>query len=457
MYDHYDVIVLGTGLTESILAGMLSSAFYEEYESAPPDRHEKRKRTILVLDPNPYYGGECASLPLTEMRERFSSAAGQPQYNPFTTPQGGSYLLDVIPKFVMASGLLVKILTATGAIHYNTEWMVAQGSYVRQGNRLYKVPVTPDEALQSPLMGFFEKRRTAKFLQMCVEKPHVQSPYTTMSMRETFKKYKLEPSTILFLGHAVALYDNDMYLDRPAAETLSRIALYATSLQQFENAGSPYLYPLYGMSVLPQVFSRFCAARGGTFVVNCPKPIEIDSDVQTVTVGAERKIIHYSKLVSAPSFFRHKLKKVGQTVKCVCIFSQPPLRDLPDVTSAQVILPAAELNRQHDIYVMVLSSEHKVCPPGKYIGMVATTIETSHPEKELTAGLSLFHHIDEKFVIISDLYKDESPCKNVHISQSYDASTHFEGTAADALRLFQEVMGYAFDLERPAPDVGDVL
>jgi len=32
-------------------------------------------------------------------------------------------------------------------------------------------------------------------------------------MRDVFAKYKLEPNTIDFLGHAVALYVDDTYLD----------------------------------------------------------------------------------------------------------------------------------------------------------------------------------------------------------------------------------------------------
>jgi Rab GDP dissociation inhibitor len=44
-----------------------------------------------------------------------------------------------------------------------------------------------------------------------------------MPMREVFKKYKLEDNTIDFLGHAVALYPDDTYLEKPAIDTLKKV------------------------------------------------------------------------------------------------------------------------------------------------------------------------------------------------------------------------------------------
>ena len=50
--EEYDVVVLGTGLTECILSGLLSV--------------EGKK--VLHMDRNDYYGGESASLNLTQVK-----------------------------------------------------------------------------------------------------------------------------------------------------------------------------------------------------------------------------------------------------------------------------------------------------------------------------------------------------------------------------------------------------
>lgn len=55
MDEEYDAIVLGTGLKECILSGMLSVS----------------GKKVLHIDRNQYYGGDCASItPLEELFAR---------------------------------------------------------------------------------------------------------------------------------------------------------------------------------------------------------------------------------------------------------------------------------------------------------------------------------------------------------------------------------------------------
>uniref|UniRef100_A0A7N6BGT6 Rab GDP dissociation inhibitor n=1 Tax=Anabas testudineus TaxID=64144 RepID=A0A7N6BGT6_ANATE len=54
--EEYDVIVLGTGLKECILSGLMSLS----------------GKKVLHIDKNPYYGGVSASIsPLEELYKRF--------------------------------------------------------------------------------------------------------------------------------------------------------------------------------------------------------------------------------------------------------------------------------------------------------------------------------------------------------------------------------------------------
>ena len=65
MNTQYDIIVLGTGLKESILAGLLSKI-------PKNDNDEKMKNyKIFQLDRNNYYGSDSASLNLTNLWKRF--------------------------------------------------------------------------------------------------------------------------------------------------------------------------------------------------------------------------------------------------------------------------------------------------------------------------------------------------------------------------------------------------
>ena len=44
------------------------------------------------------------------------------------------------------------------------------------------------------------------------------------------------------------------YLSQPAIHLIEAVQLYANSLTHYENAPSPYLYPVYGLGGLPESF-----------------------------------------------------------------------------------------------------------------------------------------------------------------------------------------------------------
>ena len=56
--------------------------------------------------------------------------------------------VDLIPKFLMANGQLVKLLIHTGVTRY-LEFKSVEGSYVYKGNKISKVPSDDKEALTS--------------------------------------------------------------------------------------------------------------------------------------------------------------------------------------------------------------------------------------------------------------------------------------------------------------------
>ena len=109
MNEEYEVIVLGTGLKECILSGLLSV----------------KGKKVLHLDRNGYYGADCASLNLTNLWQMFRSGQDPPK----EFGHNRDWNVDLIPKFIMANGNLVKILLHTKVTRY-LEWKCLDGSYV---------------------------------------------------------------------------------------------------------------------------------------------------------------------------------------------------------------------------------------------------------------------------------------------------------------------------------------
>jgi Rab GDP dissociation inhibitor len=215
MNEEYDVIVLGTGLKECILSGLLSV----------------KGKKVLHLDRNGYYGAETASLNLTNLWQMFRPDVEAPkEYG-----HNRDWNVDLIPKFIMANGKLVKMLLHTKVTRY-LEWKCVDASYVMKnatggffskgGHMIAKVPCTDTEAVKSPLMGLFEKKRLRNFL-VAMDKLDLQNKstwgdldYNSMTMDQVYKKFSLEENTIDFLGHAVALQLDDDYRMRPAIDTM---------------------------------------------------------------------------------------------------------------------------------------------------------------------------------------------------------------------------------------------
>jgi Rab GDP dissociation inhibitor len=433
MDEEYDCIILGTGLKECVLSGMLSVDGLK----------------VLHMDRHNHYGGDCASLNLTQLYEKFKNTQA-----PASLGRPSDYNVDLIPKFIMASGILVKMLVHTDVTRY-LEFKSVDGSYVMVQGHVYKVPATDSEALTSSLLSIFQKRYCKKFFSFIQDfdinnpKTHKGYDLTRMTMKELFSAFSLGADTVDFVGHALALHINDDYLSQPALPTLDRIRLYVESLARYSK--SPYIYPLYGLGELPQAFARLSAIHGGTYMLN--KPIEeiVMEGGKVVGVKSEGEVARCKFVIGDPSYFPSKVRQVGHVVRTIC-FLEHPIPNTNNSESCQIIIPQKQVNRKSDIYISCVSSSHNVCAKGKFIAIASTTVETNNPEAELKPAFDLLGPIVEKFTSVSPMMipTDDGTSDKIFVSTSYDATSHFETTCVDILDLYKRVTGKDADLSPPA-------
>jgi Rab GDP dissociation inhibitor len=150
------------------------------------------------------------------------------------------------------------------------------------------------------------------------------------------------------------------------------------------------------------------------------------------------------------------VRKTGKVVRCICILDHP-IANTKDALSTQIIIPQKQVGRRSDIYVSLISYTHQVSAKGWFIGMVSTTVESDNPENEIKPGLELLLPIAHKFVSVSDFYEpnDNGLESQLFISQSYDATTHFETTCLDVLDIFKRGTGEDFDFSKIKQELGD--
>mmetsp|Transcript_31058 Transcript_31058/g.50379 ORF Transcript_31058/g.50379 Transcript_31058/m.50379 type:complete len:449 (-) Transcript_31058:1470-2816(-) len=447
MNEAYDVIILGTGLKECILSGLLSVS----------------GKKVLHLDRNDYYGAESASLNLKQLFKKFEGDDSKMDEQMFGASK--SYSVDLCPKFLMGMGNLVKMLLHTKVTRY-LEFRCVGGSFVYKDSSLFEVPVTPAAALNSSLMGLFQKRRYKNFLQWVLDvkeddmKTWGKLDLKKQSMREVYAYWKCDDNTQAFTGHAIALYQDDSYLD-DASRTLdciSRLQMYAWSLSRFEK--SPYIYPVWGLGGLPEGFSRLAAVHGGVYMLRRDiEEIEYNGQGQVTGVKVKDEGSATCKqLIGDPSYFLQskKVQKTGTVARWLCILDHP-VEGTNNSHSAQIILPTKQTGHKSDIYVSVQSAELQVAPKGRWIAMISAEVYTSQPRKELQVAYKLLGSVLKDFFMVNDTYKavNEQVDDNVFISSSMDASTHFEHTTKEVMKIYKQITGQDVDLNANPDSIND--
>ncbi|KAF1333409.1 Rab proteins geranylgeranyltransferase component, partial [Globisporangium splendens] len=204
----YDVILVGTGMVEAILAGALARV----------------GKKVLHLDQNDYYGSNYASFPLKQFRQWTQNESAAPRYfdedndvdskatkvaNPDSLPdnvsdvpiqnslrcnllhesfaddavreellaKSSSFSVDINPRLVLSSEALVETLITSGVGQY-LEFTAIQHTYVHLPSSpssgsvedtVWEVPCSKKDVFQSKLLGMVEKRQLMKFLQFVAD------------------------------------------------------------------------------------------------------------------------------------------------------------------------------------------------------------------------------------------------------------------------------------------------
>lgn len=266
----------------------------------------------------------------------------------------------------MANGELTNILVSTDVTRY-LEFRQIAGSYVQTGAgtraNVAKVPSDAGEALRSPLMGLFEKRRARNFLEWVgafkTEDPatHKGLNMDQITMKEVYDKFGLEATTRDFIGHSMALYTTDEYITTKgmAPDAVERIRLYVNSMARYGK--SPYIYPLYGLGELPQGFARLSAIYGGTYMLNTSVDEIVYDGNKAVGIKATMKergddgeVMKFEtkakKILADPTYFPNKVQVTGHLLKAICILNHP-IDKTDNLDSVQLIIPQSQVGRKN--------------------------------------------------------------------------------------------------------------
>jgi Rab GDP dissociation inhibitor len=276
-------------------------------------------------------------------------------------------------------------------------------------------------------------------------------------------------NTTEFIGHCIALHQDNLYLNQPAIHTVHNMRKYAKSLAKYDEGNSPFIYPEYGLGGLSEAFARICSINGGDFILG--RDIH-DNDfivnntgnekkIQVSCINSETKIIEgctVNAIVGDPSYFNdNKRMQQGSIIRCICLL-RGRVEGLPD-ENVQIIYPQGQCipKRQNDIYISIIGSSFKCTPDNSNIwcATMSTIIENqNNPFSELSNAMKLVGgdaNIIDSFYEVTPYYvplEDDENDDNIYVSKSVDATTHFESITLDVISLYERITGEKLQFDK---------
>ncbi|WVF67173.1 hypothetical protein IAT40_001919 [Kwoniella sp. CBS 6097] len=313
--DHYDSIVIGTGLAESIAAASLAKA----------------GKSILHLDPNEYYGGQQASLTLDELaiwaeaqvegqastpsstKQAYGviySQASTSKLTPQLEKDKRRYAISLFPAVLPSRGKLIETLIASDVSKYVSFRLLDSVSIYEPSptaeaeGGFKKVPGSKEEVFKDKSVKLLDKRRLMKFLMFAAgefEQDELLRGKETQPLldflQESFSiPVPLSQSIAYAISHCSSEKDEIL-------PSLIRTRRYLRSIGRY--GPSAFLVGQYGgAGEVAQGFCRACAVFGGTYVLGpsaIPTSIEQTADGISLQIPCHPRPVTASHLISLPN------------------------------------------------------------------------------------------------------------------------------------------------------------
>ncbi|XP_058110253.1 rab escort protein 1 [Magnolia sinica] len=407
----FDLIVVGTGLPESIIAASASSA----------------GKSVLHLDPNPFYGSHFSSLSLASFssflhqRSRLYSHVEISSHSPQTLDEHSRrFSLDLSgPRLFFCADPMVDLILRSGASNH-LEFKSVDASFLYREGHLSPVPDSREGIFQDRTLGLTEKSQLMRFFKLVREhfaldgssgstgggsvdeerkripEEDLESPFV-----DFLQKQRLPPKIKAMILYAIAMVDYDQ--DSPdicqkltkTKDGMESLALYNSSVGRFPNALGAFIYPIYGQGELPQSFCRCAAVKGALYVLRMPVTgLLLDEEhghYKGVRLASGQELFSH-QLVVDPSFVGPLLSfssselqheglnpgdvtnassPVKQVSRGVCIIRGSIQPELPNLL---VVFPPRSLYDEQatSVRALQLGSNVAVCPSGLFVLYLST-------------------------------------------------------------------------------------
>ena len=447
MEKKYDIVVLGTGIKEFTILGLLL-----KYPKIKKIMIKQEDLKICLISKNKYYGEDSPSFNLSQLWSYFNKNQNPPEHY----GEDKDWNIDLIPKIMMTNSPLIKLFILTDIYHF-IEWKNIEEVFVYQYDkggvfssakgRIYKVPSTQEDISNSELMGMFEKNRCKKFYNFIQNFKESEEMNINITFRDVINQFGLELNTIDFIGHAIALYSDNNFIEDKAINTIKKIKFYFNNLEtknKTQYLSTPFIYPIWGLQKIYKDYERECYLYDFKYINDCnvEKILYDDNNKFKGIETSNGDHIYGSILISEPSYMEkfNKVQIKKRIIRRICLMNHPIL-GIGEYDSCQIIIPQNQIGRNNDIFILQLGYGHCVCKKGYYFVVISTYDDGNDINKQLASAMKIIGNTLECFDKVYSYYEpiDKSFNENIYISNSLLPQSHFENDFEDIIDEFQKI------------------
>ncbi|KAJ3073953.1 hypothetical protein HDU98_000255 [Podochytrium sp. JEL0797] len=444
--DHFDVLVIGTGPTESFLAAALS----------------RNGKKVVHVDSSEMYGGQGAVATLAEMLadDRGAEAVPKDQETLSTLLETArKYTCELSPKLIFANGELVSNMIASNVSNY-LEFRALESTHLLwDGTALEAVPCSKEDIFKNESIGLLEKRRLMKLLSQFV-------------MDDTKKEGGMEGG----VEEEVVAEAVDPDAGMPFVEYLQKQKLTPKSTAMLFNAIGLFVK---ARDVAHGELDGVCAVHGGTYMLDYhPTSAAVEvKDGGSVFVfksnreGSETEF-SCNWIVSSPtcaSQYGNLLKEVtgrdlGEKPKLKRISRSMAIYDtkLARVGEPGLIVIPPRSSDKNGVVGIQHSNNTLVCPAGKFVLYLWTeSDETATARQDLETTLTALLQVGGQsesgetetspiVPLVTIYYTQSIPIlsepsdtagSNMVLTQDWSDAIGFEESLAEARTVFERIVG----------------
>jgi len=452
--SRYDVVVLGSGMKQSLLAGLLASHGKEVLQLDPVANAGKSfdlQQFAYELD------GPGAKLPA-------ESKVGK----------GSDYSIERAPKMFIASGNQLQLLVASGAWQHMSPpgfKRVHRSLMYRQRPDgkpdVHRVLANSEDVVKTRMLAALDKARVVQFFLWIErydendEKTHTSGPLSKtaldvhkMKASKFLAFWDLPKDAMAMIIRGMALHEGTLkdLKKLPAILLVRRLKRYKDAYRTFPHMTSPYVYPVggFGSTLVPAITQVVEGSGGNVELGRGFDEILQDEDGGACGIVTGGVTIQADCVVAAPECVPERVAKSYEVVRLYAVLNHSP-NLCKDSTSCQLLMPAAHTGRNSDVYVASYSSQHGVTPKGKWLVVASARVEGSTEgldaltvaKRELAAVLPL---LTPSRMLLAEVvpYRVADAAASLErllVMSSDDETSYFDSVEAELEGCFQRITG----------------